>query len=133
MEEILEKLHALSEKVYPPLALPDEDDLVTIEEQLLLPIPSDFREYLLTSSDVVYGHLEPAIITDSAAHNYLPEMAAVAWSYGLPRYLLPICETVKGYYSIDPDGHIFLWEDGAFSDRQWDNLWLWIAEVWLQE
>lgn len=133
MEEVLEKLKALAEKVPSPLTLPDEDELVTIEEQLLLPIPSDFRQYLLIASDVVYGHVEPAIVTDSGAHNYLPEMAAIAWSYGLPRYLLPFCETTKGYYCIDPDGLILLWEDGKFSDKQWDNLWQWIAEVWLQE
>lgn len=133
MEEVLERLRALAEDVPTPLTLPDEDELVTIEEELLLPIPCDFRYYLLTTSDVVYGHLEPATVTDPNVHTYLPEMAAIAWSYGLPRYLLPICETTKGYYCIDPDGLVLLWEDGCFSDSQWDNLWLWIAEEWLEE
>lgn len=133
MEETLERLRALAETVLTPLTLPDEDELVTIEEELLLPIPRDFRYYLLTASDVVYGHLEPATVADPGAHTHLPEMAATAWSYGLPRYLLPICETPKGYYCIDPDGLVLLWEEGQFTDREWDNLWLWISEVWLEE
>lgn len=133
MEEVLERLHELAEDIPTPLELPDEDQLVRVEEELLLPIPRDFRYYLLTASDVVHGHLEPATAADPHAHNYLPEMAASAWSYGLPRYLLPICETVTGYYCIDPDGLILLWEHGEFAEQQWDNLWDWIAEVWLEE
>lgn len=132
MEEILDELRARSETIPVPLDLPDEDDLVVIEEQLLLSIPKDFRYYLLNASDIIYGSLEPATVVDSNAHNYLPDMAAAAWSYGLARYFLPICETNTGYYCIDPDGLILLWEHGAIQDRQWDNLWVWIDEVWLQ-
>lgn len=132
-EEILEKLHELSEHVVSPLELPDEDQLVLVEEQLLLQIPRDFRHYLLNASDVIYGYLEPATAADTNSHTYLPELAANAWSIGLPRYMLPICETTHGYYCIDPDGLIFLWEQGEFLDMQWDNLWEWIADVWLKE
>lgn len=132
MEEILERLQELAEDVLIPLDLPDEDQLVMVEEELLLPIPRDFRHYLLNASDVVYGYLEPATAADPQSHTYLPEMAASAWAYGLPRYLLPICETNKGYYCIDPDGIVLLWEEGGFSDKQWDTLWDWIAEVWLE-
>lgn len=131
MEEVLERLHELAEDVPTPLTLPDEDELVIIEEELLLAIPRDFRAYLLSASDVVYGSLEPATVTDPHAHTYLPEMAATAWSYGLPRYLLPICEIPAGYYCVDPDGLVLLWEHGEFTEEQWDNVWLWIDEVWL--
>lgn len=133
MEEVLERLRELAEDVAAPLELPDEEQLVTAQEELLLPIPRDFRYYLLTASDVIYGHLEPATIADPHVHTYLPEMAATAWSYGLPRYLLPICEITTGYYCIDPDGVVLLWESGELSEKQWDTLWEWIAEIWLEE
>lgn len=133
MVEVLEKLRELAEIVPTPLTLPDEDELIIVEEELLLSIPRDFRYYLLTASDVVYGRLELATITDPQLHTHLPEMAATAWSYGLSRYLLPICETTAGYYCIDSDNKVLLWEDGCFSDTQWDNLWQWIEEVWLEE
>lgn len=133
MEEVLERLQTLAEDIPTPLELPDEDQLVRVEEELLLPIPRDFRYYLLTASDVVYGHLEPATAADPHSHTYLPDMAASAWSYGLPRYLLPICETSAGYYCIDPNGLVLLWEHGEFAEQQWDTLWDWIAEVWLED
>lgn len=132
-EEILERLHELSEEVVSPLELPDEDQLVMAEEQLLLPIPRDFRHYLLNASNVVYGHLELATVSDPNMHTYLPELAANAWTIGLPRYMLPLCETAQGYYCIDPDGLVCLWEQGEFLDVQWDTLWEWIGDVWLEE
>lgn len=64
MEEVLERLRELAEDVATPLELPDEEQLVTAQEELLLLIPRDFRHYLLTASDVIYGHLEPATIAD---------------------------------------------------------------------
>ena len=132
-EEILERLHGLSEHVVSPLELPDEDQVVQVEEQLLLPIPRDFRHYLLNASDVIYGHLELATVSDPNMYTYLPDMAANAWAIGLPRYMLPICETLKGYYCIDQDGLVCLWELGTFKDDQWDTLWEWITEIWLEE
>lgn len=132
-DEILEVLRELSEEVRIPLDLPDEDQVIRAEEELLLPIPRDFRHYLLTASDVIYGHLELATVADPNMHTYLPEMAATAWSYGLPRYLLPLCEVSTGYYCIDPDGLVFLWENGELSKKYWDNLWEWIQDVWLEE
>lgn len=132
-EEVLERLRELSEDILSPLDLPDEDQVVRAEEELLLPIPKDYRHYLLEASDTIYGHLELATIADTKMHTYLPEMASVAWSYGLPRYLLPLCETSMGYYCIDPDGLVLLWENGELLDKSWDNLWEWIRDVWLEE
>ena len=64
MEEIIEQLREANEPVPVPLELPDEDQLVEIEEQLFIDIPFVFREFLLTVSDVVYGSLEPVTVTD---------------------------------------------------------------------
>lgn len=130
-EEILERLRELAEEVSSPLELPEDDQVVRAEEELLLPIPRDFRRYLLTASDVIYGRYELATVADPNMHTYLPEMAAVAWSYGLPRYLLPFCEVAEGYYCIDPDGLVFLWANGELSESYWENFWEWVQDVWL--
>lgn len=132
MEDVLEQLRELNEPVPTPLELPDDELLVEIEEQLLINIPREFREYLLLASDVVYGKLEPVTVTDPHSHTYLPEVAAVAWDRGLPRDLLPICETADGYYTVAEDGQIGLWQDGQLDDHhQWDSIWYWIRDVWL--
>ena len=79
MEEIIEQLREANEPVPVPLELPDEDQIVEIEEQLFIDIPFVFREFLLTVSDVVYGSLEPVTATDTQSHSYLPDVAANAW------------------------------------------------------
>ncbi len=55
MEDVIEKLRELNEPVPVPLELPEEELLVEIEEELLIGIPAEFREFLLLVSDVVYG------------------------------------------------------------------------------
>lgn len=132
MEEILELLRENHQSVPVPLELPDEDDLVEIEEELLLAIPRDMRTYLLTASDVVYGSLEPVTVVDVQSHTYLPEVAAVAWSKGVPRYLVPLCETNGNYYCVDPEGEVVFWRDGELTDETWDTLWYWVRDVWLE-
>ena len=84
-EEIIDMLRDSNQPVPVPLDLPDEDVLVEVEEQILLPIPRDMRTYLLEASDVIYGSLEPVTAADPYSHTYLPEVAAVAWSLGEPR------------------------------------------------
>lgn len=68
MEEVIEQLREANEPVPVPLELPDEDQLVEIEEQLFINIPFVFKEFLLTVSDVVYGSLEPVTCTDPQSH-----------------------------------------------------------------
>jgi hypothetical protein len=132
MEEILELLREHNQPVPVPLELPDEDLLVEIEEELLLPIPRDMRTYLLEASDVIYGSLEPVTVTDSHAHTYLPEVAAMAWSLGVPRYLLPLCESHGNYYCVEPEGEVLFWRDGDLTDESWPSVWHWVREVWLE-
>ena len=94
MEEIIEQLREANEPVPVPLELPDEDQIVEIEEQLFIDIPFVFREFLLTVSDVVYGSLEPVTVTDPQSHTYLPDVAANAWDSGVPRDLIPLCHPI---------------------------------------
>lgn len=135
MEEILEELRELAEDVPVPLDLPEHDDTVEAEEQMLLPLPRDYREFLLTASDIIYGHLEPATVADSMSHTYLPEMAATAWANGLPRDVFPICEAFRDgeqvYYAMDPEGSIKIWTAGDFTDEEWETIWYWVRDVWM--
>ncbi len=132
MEDVIELLREKNEPVPVPLELPDEDLLVVIEEELYLSLPDDYREFLLTVSDVVCGSLEPATVTDSRSHTYLPEMAAEAWNRGLPRHYVPICESNDGYYCIAEEGAVYFWdESGPSEEEEWSSIWHWAREVWL--
>ena len=92
MEDVIEQLREQAETVPVPLELPDEEDLVLIEEQLFVALPFEMREFFLKVSDVVYGTLEPVTVADPQSHTYLPEVAATAWSLGISRELVPLCE-----------------------------------------
>ncbi len=132
MEDVIDILRERNEPVPVPLDLPDEDLLVEIEEELLIAMPDDLRFFLLTVSDVVCGKLEPVTVTDRNSHTYLPEVAAVAWSLGLPRRYLPICESNSTYYCIGQDGTVLHW-DQRITDESWENIWQWAKEVWLAD
>ncbi|CAH0191367.1 cell wall assembly protein [Pseudomonas sp. PA15(2017)] len=135
MEEVIEQLRELNEPVPVPLELPEEELLVEIEEQILINLPFELREFLLKVSDVVYGRLEPVTVTDPQSHTYLPEVASVAWSLGVPRELVPICEDQGNYYCVEQDGTVLLWdgEEEDLTDDSWDSVWHWVREVWLEE
>ncbi|MDO3388303.1 SMI1/KNR4 family protein [Gilvimarinus sp. SDUM040013] len=132
MEDVIDDLKSSAESVPVPLELPDDDTLVLVEEEILLPIPRDMREYLLTASDVIYGALEPVTAADPYSHTYLPEVAASAWARGVPRHLVPLCESHGHYYCVEPDGEVVFWRDGDLSDERWQSVWHWVRDVWLE-
>lgn len=133
MHEIIEQLQELSEQVPVPLNLPGFDDLVDIEEQILIPLPSELKEYLLHASDVIYGSLEPVTAADPHSHTYLPEVTSYAWSLGMPRDLIAICQTGDDFYCIDQEGVVYFWnQDGLDEEDCWESFWQWVEDVWLQ-
>lgn len=133
MQIIIDALRAKNQDVPVPLDLPTDDEVVQAEEQIFLPLDREVRHFLLTVSDVIYGHIEPITVADPHSHTYLPTMAAQAWSEGLPRDLIPICAAGQGYYSCDASGEIQLWEDGDFSDQApWADIWAWARQIWLE-
>ncbi len=131
MEDVIEALIEGCEAVPIPLTLPDDELLVEIEEQILIPLPSEYKEFLLQVSDVVYGSIEPATVTDPQSHTYLPELAAYAWSIGLSRELIPICQLGDDYYCIEQDGTIVFWTHQSIDEESWDSIWQWAKNVWL--
>lgn len=131
MNEVIEELRKQAEKTPVQLELPTEEDLIDVEEQIFITLPKEYREFLLTVSDVVLGSVEPATAADPQAHTYLPDMAADAWGEGLPRHLVPICEIADGYYCINEDGLVSKWQQGVFAEREWESIWDWACDVWL--
>jgi len=133
MEEVLDLLREHSEAVSFPMELPTDDDLLDIQEQLLIHIPYELREFLLNASDIVLGSLEPVTASDPRAHTYLPEVAALAWEQGLPRYLVPLCQNDDCYYAVQPDGEVVSWSCGEqdFLEETWETVWDWAHDCWL--
>lgn len=131
MDEILEQLRELNQEVSLPLELPSEEMLVVVEEEILISIPYDLRTFLLEASDVIVGTLEPVTAADPRSHTYLPEVAALAWSLGLPREYIPICEYDGGYAAISQDGRIIFWVNDRIAE-EWEDFWWWCRDVWLE-
>ena len=134
MDEVIERLRELNEPVPVPLELPDEDRLVEMEEELLINLPRELRDFLLSVSDVVHGRLEPVTAVDSQSHTYLPEVAANAWDQGLPRDLLPICQDGDLYYVVDLDNQVYRFDAaiGQLDEEDiWDSVWSWVEDIWL--
>lgn len=134
MEDIIDQLRELNETVPVPLELPEEETLVEVQEQILIHLPYELREFLLKVSDVVYGRLEPVTASDPHSHTYLPEVAATAWDLGVPRDLVPLCQDGRDYYAVDAEGEVFLWleETGELDDETWESVWHWVRDVWLE-
>lgn len=134
MEDVIEQLRDLNEPVPVPLELPDEETLVEIQEQILIHLPHGLREFLLQVSDVVFGRLEPVTASDPQSHTYLPEVAATAWSLGVPREMVPLCEDHGNYYVVEEDGTVLLWEAETeeFNEESWESVWHWARDVWLE-
>ena len=131
MEEVIEQLRELSVDISVPLELPSEDELVLVEEQILIPLPYEYRLFLLEISDVVFGSIEPATAADERSHTYLPEMAAEAWDIGMPREYIPICQHDGGYACIEQSGKILFWNQQGITDQSWEDIWYWARDVWL--
>lgn len=134
VEEVIEELRERNEPVPVPLELPDDERLVEVEEELLINLPFELRQFLLEVSDVVYGRLEPVTAVDPQMHTYLPEVAAQAWDVGVPRDLLPICQDGQDYYLVDLENQVLRWdgEAGELTDETWDSVWHWVRDVWLE-
>ena len=131
MDEIIEELRARNIDVLTPLELPEEDDILDVEGQLLVTLDGEYRNFLMTVSDVICGSLEPVTVADPNSHTYLPEVAATAWDQGLSREMLPLCEYDGGYYCVDMEGQVLYWQNGGMSDEVWEHIWQWVQEVWM--
>jgi len=130
-QEIIELLEAYSQDVPVPLELPEHDQLVDISEELLLPIPNLYRQFLLYASDLVIGSLEPMTAADPSSHTYLAEVTAQAWDLGLSRELLPVCAYKDGYFAVNQEDVIHTWSPTeGLKEEVAESIWHWARDVW---
>lgn len=131
MEEVIEELRDCAETVPVPLELPDLDQIVEAEEEILIGLPFEFKMFELKVSDLVIGSLEPVTIADPSSHTYLPEVTAQAWNDGLPREYIPLCQAGSSYYCVDEQGTVRLWQDEDMQEEEWETVWHWARDVWM--
>ena len=114
LTQVLTELRDLNEPVPRPLRLPTETEVELAETALGIKFPEDYRRYLLEAGDVVFGALEPAVVTPDAEYLSLVEIAESAWDeMDLPRDLLPFCEDNGDYYCLATDGTVKFWSHKA--------------------
>ncbi|MBM7072330.1 SMI1/KNR4 family protein [Shewanella sp. 202IG2-18] len=130
MNDIIDQLQDASIETAFPLVLPTFEQLVEVEEQILIPLPGALKEYLLEASDVIFGNVEPVTAADPSSHTFLPEVTSYAWSIGLPRDQIAICQVGDNFHCIDQQGEVRYWQNGRFTEH-WEHFWLWAEEVWL--
>ena len=134
MDQIIQELRELNEPVPIPLRLPAPQEVADTESELGVSFHPDYVKYLLEASDVVYGALEPATITDPESHTHLPEITKAAWEdMGVPKELIPICEDNGDYYCMNSTGEVVFWSHNGLTNEKWSNLATWIKEVWIEE
>ena len=134
LPDVIAELRELNEPVPKPLRLPTEAEVNAAEAQLGIRFPADYRAYLLTASDIVYGSLEPAIVIPDAGHLSLRDIVETAWDeMEVPRHLLPFCEDNGDYYCLNGKGEVEYWSHDGATDEKWKDLAAWIKEVWIDE
>lgn len=132
LDDVLQQLRSLNEPVPIPLRLPTLQEVSNAEKQLRIPFPKDYRRFLLEASDVVYGTVEPALVTPDSGYRDLVTMAQTAWNaLDLPKNLLPFCEDNGDYYCMNQRGQVVYWSHNGQTDEKWVNLASWIEHVWL--
>lgn len=133
LTEVLAELRDLNEPVPKPLKLASETEVDQAEKTLGLKFPADYRRFLLEGSDIVFGALEPAVVTPDAGYLSLVDVAETAWDeMDLPRDLLPFCEDNGDYYCLAADGAVKFWSHNGSTDESWPDLATWIKEVWIE-
>lgn len=132
LDDVLSHLRTLNETVPRPMRLPTEMEVQQVEESLGHKFHPDYRKFLLTASDVVYGRIEPATLTRPESHTHLLSVCDDAWNgYGVPRELLPICEDNADFFCLNEHGEVFSWSHNGWTSEKWPDLATWIIEVWL--
>ena len=132
LSEVIVELRELNEPVTKPFRLPTEAEVNAAEKRLNVKFHEDYRRFLLEASDVVYGPLEPAMVAADCGYLNLCEMAEYAWDeMELPLTLLPICEDNGDYYCLNKKGEVEFWTPDGTTNDKWDNLAVWIKEVWI--
>lgn len=133
LDQAMKQLRQRCERVPKPLHLPTEAEVKNVEDKLGVRFHPDYRKYLLEASDVVFGTIEPATITRPDSHTHLPTICNDAWTCGVSKEFLPICEDNGDYYCLTTKGEVVFLSHNGFSSEKWPDLAAWIEQVWLGE
>lgn len=134
LDEVILELRSLNESVPKPRRLPTSTEVDAAEGRLGIRFHPDYRQYLLEASDVVFGTLEPATITNPGYFTDLLKISEVAWTkYGVPKTLLPICEFNADFFCMNDAGEVIFWSHNGWTTEKWPNLATWIKDVWIGE
>jgi hypothetical protein len=133
LADVIAELRSRNEPVPQPLRLPTDAEVDGAEKRLGVKFPRDYRYFLLQGSDIVYGTVEPAIVTPDAGHLDLTEVAKDAWKAGVPKDLLPFCESNGDYYCLNSNGRVVFWSHDGATDENWPDLAHWIHSVRIEE
>jgi hypothetical protein len=133
LSEVRDELREPNRPVPRPRRLPTEDEVRAAESRLDLKFPGDYRRYLLEAADVVYGALEPAVVTPGAGRPDLVETARSAWNETeVPRHPPPICEDNGDYYCLNEKGEVQFWSRNGTTDEKRTEPGAWLGEVWMK-
>lgn len=134
INEIAELLSQRAEKPSFPPEIPTMEDLIEAQEAMLISVPADMRDFLLTASYEIYGRLEPVTIADRNCRTYLPEVAAEAWARGMPREYIPLCLDRSNVYCVTEDDTVYIWNEslGEEPEEVATNVWEWVRDIWLE-
>lgn len=115
------------------LPVPSEEMINQCELQIGLPISDDFRKVLLRASNVFFGTIDIATVTESPQSHWtdLRTLVADARVIGVPGDWLPICEDNGNFYCLIPDGSVRFWSHDGPTQESWPNLASWIENVWI--
>lgn len=134
INEIAELLKQRALKPSVPPDLPTMDDLIEAQEAMLISVPPELRDFLLTASYEIYGRMEPVTVADRNCHTYLPEVAAEAWGRGMPREYIPLCQDRSNIYCVSEDGTVYIWNETLEEEPEEvsTNVWEWVRDIWLE-
>lgn len=133
IDQAIAELSRRSEDVPVPLRLPSVSEVEAVEREVGISFSTDYRRFLLEASNVVFGTLEPATVSDTTAHTHLPKVVASARTFGVPSNLLPICEDNADFYCLAPSGEVVFWSHNGATDERWQSLAEWISLFWIGE
>jgi hypothetical protein len=133
MQGVIAQLLERNEPVPKPLPKPTLEDIARVERELCIKLPSEFVALQLNAGHVVCGTHEPVTITLGSGHTYIGGVADDAWSSGVPREFLPICEENGDYFCLTPDGKVVYWSHNGPTQEFWPSLEAWVSEVWLSD
>ncbi len=132
IDEVINELRGLNQLNVESKTLPTEAEVRMAEIALGVSFQADYRQFLLQASNIDYGIIEPAIVTDTPTHTNLIKMAQSAWRFmDLPHDLLPICEDNGDYYCMNAIGEVVYWSHNGASNEKWSDLATWIRNVWI--